>query len=323
VRGLIGAAALRGISPAEILRNANLRPEQLACADARISHAEVSRLCELVLDLTGDPALGLHFGERPAGPAYNPITDLIAHAGTLRAGLEALRRFHPLLSDHASFELSEEDHLVTLRYRPLSGVSERVQRFASEAFVLGLYQMLRAFRRKARLERASFAYPAPDYRAEYTRVFHGRERFEQPFTGLVFDRALLDSVSPLRDEAVHDALRAVAERHMARTQGAPTTLRVRELLVRERGSRTDMSTVARALGLSVRSLRRRLSAEGTSYAAVVNDALAAVAKHHLVDRGRSIQETAYEMGFSDSSAFHRAFKTWTGTTPRAFRDSQG
>jgi AraC-like DNA-binding protein len=139
----------------------------------------------------------------------------------------------------------------------------------------------------------------------------------------VFERALLDLPAPHRDQEVHDVLSALAERRLLRiTQRTPYALRVRDLLVRqEHPQRThDMKAVALSLGLSVRSLRRRLAAEGKSYNSVVREALAIVAKHLLRDKQRTIQETAYEMGFSDASTFHRAFKSWTGTTPSAYRE---
>jgi AraC-like DNA-binding protein len=96
--------------------------------------------------------------------------------------------------------------------------------------------------------------------------------------------------------------------------------RVRELLL-ENGAQTriDMNAVARSLGLSARSLRRRLCDEGISYNSIAEGALATLAKQLLADQARSIQETAYTMGFSDPSAFYRAFKRWTGTTPKTFR----
>jgi transposase-like protein len=83
----------------------------------------------------------------------------------------------------------------------------------------------------------------------------------------VFDRTLMDAVFPFRDGDVCDALRAIAERRiLGVTQRAPFSLRVRERLVQQGPARrTDMNAVARSLGLSARSLRRRLAAEGKSY----------------------------------------------------------
>lgn len=322
LRGLLAAAARCGVPRAHVLHWLQLSPAQLACADARIARAEWYQLCERLMDMAADPALGFHWGKKLGGSAFNPIATLIAHSASLRDGFEALCRFTPLLDDRAGFELSEVDDRVTVRFRAFAGVSARMQRFCSEVTALGLFHVIRAFDAHARLQRASFEYAAPSYRLEYTRAFQGAERFQQPFTGIVFDRALMDAASPHQDEAVRDALRAIAERHLSRTQVAPMALRVRELVLQRRSRfRPDMITVARSLGLSVRSLRRRLSEEGTSYNAVVASALVVVAKGLLVDEQRSIQDAAYEMGFSGSRAFHRAFKAWTGTTPTAFRNA--
>jgi AraC-like DNA-binding protein len=83
-----------------------------------------------------------------------------------------------------------------------------------------------------------------------------------------------------------------------------------------------MRAAAQALGLSPRTLRRRLHEEGASYHAVVEGALALLAKQLLADERRSIQETADAVGFSDPGAFSRAFKRWTGSTPKRFQIEQ-
>jgi AraC-like DNA-binding protein len=79
-----------------------------------------------------------------------------------------------------------------------------------------------------------------------------------------------------------------------------------------------MNAVARSLGLSERSLRRRLADEGTTYNTIVSEALALIAKHLLQNKLLTIQEVSYRMGFADPKAFHRAFKRWTGETPTGF-----
>ena len=74
------------------------------------------------------------------------------------------------------------------------------------------------------------------------------------------------------------------------------------------------------LYLSARSLRRRLAAEGTCYEVVATEALITRAHRLLSVEERTIEETAYALGYSEPSAFHRAFKRWTGTTPRSWRN---
>jgi AraC-like DNA-binding protein len=87
------------------------------------------------------------------------------------------------------------------------------------------------------------------------------------------------------------------------------------------GGAPDMKAVARDLGMSERSLRRRLTEEGVSFKSVLNDAFGTAATWLLTKQ--TIQETAHAMGFSDPTAFHRAFKRWTGMTPKAVQEKRG
>lgn len=324
VRGLLHTVELAGVSQLKLLSAAKLDPEQLDSAEARLPRWLVYRLCELAIELTGDPALGLHWGERLESSALPPISHLVNHASTLRQAFELLAQFQQLLSDHLGYELLEREGKVTARCLSLPAESPLTQRFVAEMTMIGLLRLVQLFNPRAQIERVSFAYPAPAYAKEYTRVFEHAERFDQPFTGMSFDSALMNTQSPYKDDDLQDVLRSVVERRVLQiTAGTPYALRVRDVLVQEKSPhQTDMSTVAQTLGLSARSLRRRLADEGTTYNAILNDACAIVAKRLLLDSRSTIQEAGYAMGFSDTTAFHRAFKRWTGMTPTAFRQHE-
>lgn len=324
LRGLVDAAEQAGVDRAELLGRVSVDAAVLADPEARVPLSVQHAACELAVELSGDPALGLHWARRLTERTFAPVSHLIAHSPSLREGLEMLARYSRLLSDFTPYQVIVRDDNLILQWLPMVGVSPTMQRFSAEMGLGGFCQLFRSFDGAARPLRVCFEYPAPDYRAEYTRFFEGKECFDQPFTGIVFDGTLLDAPAPQRDDDVREALEELAEQRLHRiTRSTPYASRVRDFLVQEAWPhRTDMKSVARAMDLSVRSLRRHLASEGKSYAEVLTEALGIVAKHFLRDPRRTIREIAYEMGFSDTSTFHRAFKRWTGTTPAAYREEQ-
>jgi AraC-like DNA-binding protein len=324
VRQLVAAVERAGISPQLFTQAAQLDVRRLDDAEDRVLREELFRFVETALDLTGDPALGLHWGEWITANSFNLVSQLLAHAATLRQAFATLFQFGALLTDELNVQLIEREDEIELRVGSAPTTSPRVRRMAAEVAMLGFFRMLRDFDARAKFRLVSFEYPAPEYRDEYTRVFESAEQFDQPFTGLVFDRALMDAASPHKDEDIESSLRALAVQRVSLVrQYAPYSLRIRSLLVkRQTPHLIAIKTVAQWLELSPRSLHRRLSDEGQSYTAIANEAAAFVAKRLLADGRHTIQETAFAMGFSDPTAFHRAFKRWTGTTPTTFRDSR-
>jgi AraC-like DNA-binding protein len=321
VQALLEAVESAGIPRMRLLRAAQLEPEQLESAGFRMPCSEVYRLCELAIEVTDDPALGLHWAEKLSGDTFNPISHMLAHSATLRQAFESLSQFRRLLTDQASYELIESADSVTVRCMPPQSVSLNARRFTAEMLLTSLVRLIRSFSVHARPRQVNFEYAAPPYIEEYARVFEGAERFKQPFTGIVFDSALMNAVSPHKDDDVHRALRSIAEQRVLQlTNRMPYAVRVRDFLVQNAPSgRAEMADVARSLGLSVRSLRRRIDAEGKTFNEVASDAHSIVAKNLLRNTDRTIQDLAYQLGFADTSSFHRAFKRWTGTTPLAFR----
>lgn len=319
LRATVETALRKGVEREALFRAARLDPRVLEDPEGRIALADYDALHEVVIDLTGDPAFGLHLGETTSSRTHS-VAHLVEHAATLRDGIEALLRFYRLFNDRPVWRLVEDHRTATLFYDVAPG-PERCKRLRAEMTMTGFFRMIRLFARDARPEYVAFEHAAPPYRAEYTRIFDGVERFEQPFTGIVFDRALLGTVRLLRDPEFHAVIEAHSEKRLSRlTRGSTYADRVREYLLEQPNAESrDMRAAARALGLSVRSLRRKLQKEGAAYSDIADGALATLAKRLLSDERRTIQETAYAMGFSAPSAFHKAFKRWTGTTPKEFR----
>lgn len=290
--------------------------------EGRVAWQDFCRLCEIALDLTGDPAFGLHWVERVISPDFGPLAYLALHAASLSEALDTLDRLHPALSDTSMFSFHEHTGKVVIRPATLRGVSEPVQRVFTELVVAGMMRLLRLFERDARVDSVSFTYRPPSYCTEYERVFEGPVQFDQPRTELVFDAALMPLASPFSDAELYESVRTLTERRIRqlarRSHSYAERVRL-QLLEAGKPYKTSMRSVARAMGLGERTLRRRLADEGTHYDEVANHTFASMAKAWLIDRQCSIEETACELGFTDRTGFHRAFKRWTGTTPALFK----
>jgi AraC-like DNA-binding protein len=324
VRALAEEVARAGRDPDAFLRAADLDRATLSDPDARLPFARYHRLQELALAWCGDPALGLHIGERAPLHAFHVVGFVCAQCGTLREAIAALARYGPLLFDVDPPTLDEDGGEATLRYRFTygNGTSDRM---GAEFAIAATVQVGRmGLGRVAAPTGVAFEHPAPAYVAEYARVFGAPVRFDAPATAIGFDRALLDAPLLHANPDLHRVLASEAERKLSALAVAPLRDRVRAMVLEEdeggRSQRPSMDAVARRLGLSERSLRRRLRAEGATFAAVVETAIAEAARRRLRDRRATIKAVADELGFSEASAFHRAFKRWTGMTPQQFRE---
>lgn len=318
---LLELAGSLGVTRDSLLSAAGLDARALQSLDQTLPFSALYAFVEALVEHSRDPALGLHLAERLPQRAFSPVADLVFYSADLRESLSSFEKVQPLLCDATIFRVEEDARWVRIRCMELADAPSCVQRFTAELMVGGLRRRVLTFRPDASFHSLGFSYAAPSYADEYKRVLGGQARFEQPCTELVFERAFLSARSPFRDPELHAALSAYGERKVREvTESKAFALRVQKLLAQERFPRqADAALIARKLRLSARSLRRRLAAEGTSFAAVVDEALLARALSCLVDHGRSIQETAYELGFTDKGSFHRAFKRWTGMTPQQYR----
>lgn len=315
VRPLLFAVGSRGPAAlAELLRATGLTAETCADADARIDADMLRAAWREAIRITGDPLLPIHLATALPPGALGVVEYLVRSAPTAGEALALGLRFLNILDSVARAELAdgERDDEIEL----LALVESPIPHEAYFAAVVGQGRVLAGedFRPVA----VDFIHVPDGDLAAYEAFFRAPVRFGAPCARLVLSRASLAVPLATADANLLPILIRHAEELLARCQGpAPTTTeQARQVIARLlRRNQHDVEQVAAALGLTGRSLQRRLKDEGTTFQAVRDHVRCELAITYL-KAGASTAEVSFLLGFSEASAFFRAFKRWTGVTPR-------
>ena len=323
VRVLASALEREGGSRTQFLELAGIEPSLFDDSQARLSLDTYLRVVDAALAVSKDPAFGLHLGEHASPMMFDVIGHLAQNTATLRDSVHTMQRYAKLAADGHDPELIEDENQAAIRFPSLRGNWAAV-RLTAEFTLTALLSSLRLFvGPEARPNSVSFAYEQPAYWAEYARVFGAPVSFACEVTEIAFPRAWLDRAHGYPSSDLHALLVNRAEQLLGRLErDAALSERVTQILSTcDPRKLPTMDAVARELQMSARSLRRKLAAEKVSYTELAERALANAAMRMLRESRTSIQETAFAMGFAAPAAFHRAFKRWTGMTPKQYRAS--
>jgi AraC-like DNA-binding protein len=196
--------------------------------------------------------------------------------------------------------------------------------FAHEALLIMLYGLACwLIGRRIPILVAEFAYPEPAHSSEYRIMYSSRLSFGQPNTALTFASEYLDQPVIQNEQSVKEFLRIIPENILVKYKNtnsltAKIRRRLRQTLPHEL---PDFEVLARELHTASATLRRRLHEEGESYQSIKDQLRRDVAITYLSHSDRSVMDIALELGFAEPSAFHRAFKKWTGASPGEYRRS--
>jgi len=309
--------ALRGGHDASaVLAAAGISPTLLTDERARVTADQYTRLIQALWDELDDEFMG--FGPKPSKRGTFPTMCLLAVgcpdlASALRRGLA----FYDLFDVRPGMRLVED--AATARFDLDMAGFDDPDRFLTESLLV-LWHRFSSWLigRRIPLRGVDFTYQEPAHGAEYHLIFGAPLRFGAPVTGLHFDARFLRMPVVQDEAALRRYLRhSPAELLSRRDYGADAASQVRRLL--GGGLTSGLPDVAARLGVSGPTLRRRLAVEGTSFREVREQLLRDQAVASLVRGGESVEELALRLGFSEASAFHRAFKRWTGSSPGAYR----
>lgn len=330
VRALLSGVRRGGVDIVPLLQAAQIPPLLLGDARARVTTAQFIRLFHALYALTDDEFLGL--GPQPSRPgAFAMMCEASLHCRDLGAAIERGVRFYglfpggpDLLLERGGPEQGTQQAGQEAAFIVRNDFTAEEERFLAECLVIIWHRLCSwLIGRRIALRWATFAFPPPPYAEEYQQLFGCPVRFGAERTGAGFAAHHLGA--PLvRDEAdlAQMLRRAPFELLSRRAYGTTVAEQVRRALVRALGESPrlpELGETAARLAVSPATLRRRLAADGTSYKELKDTVRRDAAIVGLAEGNEPIAELAARLGFSEDTAFHRAFRRWTGTTPGAYR----
>lgn len=290
----------------------------LSDPDTRIDYRSVERLWQSAIEATGDPSLPLRAARRVHLAEFGLLTYIAAASRDSRTAFESLQELLPLMSTLADIGLDASSERPVVRYHWNPGFEIAVP--TREYAVGTIVQTSRAVGSHSwGPEEAWFAYPPPDHADDYERILGVPVHFDASYDAVVFSASMLDDPNPASDPALVQALEHHAQALLATLPlGDNLQSRVRHVIASLLPSGASAEAVAEKLRMSARNLRRRLEAENTSYKHILDEVRCELARRYLVQEQRRVTEVAHALGFSDGSAFHKAFRRWTGESPTEF-----
>jgi AraC-like DNA-binding protein len=315
--------AALGLDTTRILGLAGLSRERLTDPHGRLPADANFSFWDATIRVSGDPAIGLKVGARLRTGALGSFEYLLRNSETFEHSLERADRFMRLVDDTARLELRKGEHVAILRiYRaggyPLPPLDVEVL-FSAAASILGRELP------GARLSAVRFMHAAPADPSVYARHFGCPVAFGADANELQVPAALLQQRAPDADPNLGMVLEEYAAHLVTQlpTGDALVSAARGRLLEELKVGVPSPASVARALHLSERTLRRRLKAEGTSYQALLEGLREQLGRDYVACTREGFDAVANRLAFRDASTFFRAFKRWTGTTPAQYRAARG
>ncbi|SHG10529.1 AraC family transcriptional regulator [Streptoalloteichus hindustanus] len=331
VTAALRGARRRGLAVDPLLTAAGIAPVLLAQPRARVTADQFARLVKGLWNALDDEFLG--FGaDRSRRGTFATMGLLAVHSPDLRTALQRAASFYALFADTDADTDPLRLEVVgdTARFAARLSMVDDPDHFLTESVLVIAHRFANwLVRTRIPLLLAEFDYPQPAHRAEYDLIFGCPQEFGAPRTAVSFAAAHLDR-PVLQDEAslagfLHRSpADLLARRDYDRTVGA----RVHTLLARavRAGAASPsgpglpgLDEVAARLSVSPQTLRRQLREEGAAFSRIKDQVRRDAAVAALVAGRESIEELALRLGFSEASAFHRAFRRWTGASPGSYR----
>jgi AraC-like DNA-binding protein len=320
IRAIVIAYTQRGLDPSHALCKAQITPNQLK-TNGRVTALQMEWLSEAAMRELDDEALGWFRRRLPWG-SYGMLVRASLTAPTLGVAMQRWCRHHNLLTDDITLHLAHDKHTasISLQEHHLLGELREFCTVSVLRNALGVASWLTDSR--IDLSQTELHFDAPPHQASYRVLFDGPTQFDAPLSRICFDAGYLQ-LPVRRDEA---ALQRMLQRALLLTvrpyrRDRLLVEKVRQALAQHPEYSRNADDLAAWLNMSARTLHRQLKDEGSSLQHLKDTIRQQQAQEALSRTHKTIKQIAAEIGYLSEKSFIRAFKTWTGLSPEAFRQS--
>lgn len=308
-----------GLDAEALLVTAGITGEQLQSSDSLIPFDRVAMLFLQALQMTGDPAFGLVVGSLVQPRSYQVLGYAVLSCDTLGEAIDRLIRYEKLVGKLGETHMTEQGDRCRLTWTaPIAGPWSR---FLKEAAISGWITLARQLVVETPGFEVFFEHECAADRERYVQVLKAPVHFNAGFSGVEMDRQALQ----VRMSGADAGLRAMMDKQASALlqefdSRVNLVSEVRSVLVRilPDGEPT-MERVANQLSMSERVLQTRLREMGVTFTALIEDVRRSLARLYLRQSDVTLLDIAFLLGFSEQSAFSRAFRRWEGESPQAWR----
>ena len=285
---------------------------------SRVTLDHIVRLYKIAAMETEDEMMGLW--NRPVRTgALNHLITTIKEANSLPSAIYRFSTFWNLILDDYQLKIKSEANNLSLNLLPLK--NEPVQRFG-HMLILKLCHGLMSWLadKEIPLEAIDFAFKQPDFAKDYSFIFPAPVSFDKPVSSISFDVTKIGRPIYRNNADILEFLQR-APRDWIFTKYTEHTfiIKIRDFIYDSHWSNCNLNAVAKAFYMTPRTLLRKLEIDNSSFQTIKDEMRRDMAIRYLRDGRKSVEEISFDLGYSKSSSFYRAFKKWTGESPNSYR----
>ncbi|NNC38377.1 MAG: AraC family transcriptional regulator [Acidimicrobiales bacterium] len=272
-------------------------------------------------NISGNKAVGVEAGKSFRPGTFENVGQALMVSQSLRHGSAIINRYQPLFQQIGRSYIVVMDDLAWNYWDTYLEDPEQA-RHVTEATLISHAQFGRwlTWQHEMPIEFVHFRHPKPHYHEIYDEIFKCPVYFDQPRDAVVFKASLVDIPFPQANQDQLEKICVKLDELMASLEAPKSYSEKTERCIYAllKSGAPDLSQTAEHIGVSPRSLRRHLADEGTSYRSVLEGTRRKLCEQYLLEQRIPLSEITERLGYSEQSAFNRAFKNWFGSTPKAY-----